>query len=452
MITDGVLRQRWGVLQDRWRTRLWPLPSLAVVAAVGLGVGLPRLDARMSDAFLDKVVPYLFGGGPEAARSVLSAVAASLITVTSLTFSLTVVTLQLASSQYSPRILRTFVRDRFVHLALALLLGTFTYSLMVLRTVHTPTGDEDAFVPHVSVTVAYLLAIASVVVLVFFLAHLARQIRAELILLEVHSDTTETLRRVLDRYPVGEARTAPAVPATGVTTVCAQSSGFLTSVDERTLLSAAVHAGAVVQVDRFPGDSIVAGTPVAAVWPVVEGTDLAGEALADLTAKVGKAVCTGFERTAAEDIAFGLRQLVDVAIRALSPAVNDPTTAVHALNHASALLCEVVGHDLGPRLLRDDEGRVRVVLSGPDAASLLDLVMTQTRHYGAADPDMLVRLFGLLREVAWRTRRAEDHEAVVEQLTRLRASGSRHGHDEDMLDLLESQVHDAIAGRWSTTR
>ena len=193
------LGSRAGLLRDALQTRLWPVPTAGVLLAVVLGVLLPELDAAVDDDLPPTLSALLFGGGADAARTVLSAVAGSLITVTSLTFSLTVVTLQLASSQFSPRLLRTFSRDRFVHLTLALFLGTFAYSLVVLRTVRTGTDRGVEFVPQISVTVAALLTLASVFALVSFLDHLATQIRVETMLADVHTDASQTLTRVLRR-------------------------------------------------------------------------------------------------------------------------------------------------------------------------------------------------------------------------------------------------------------
>ncbi|NGP09706.1 DUF2254 domain-containing protein, partial [Rhodococcus sp. 14C212] len=166
---SAVLKRRQ-VLVEAVRSRLWPVPAAAVLLAVLAGIGLPELDAAVDARLPPSVAGYLFGGGADAAREVLSAIAASLITVTSLTFSLTLVTLQLASSQYSPRLLRTFAADRVVQRTLALFLATFTYALTVLRTVRSDTDDADgtAFVPQMAMTTAYLLTVASVLALVLF--------------------------------------------------------------------------------------------------------------------------------------------------------------------------------------------------------------------------------------------------------------------------------------------
>ncbi len=197
----------WAGLRDGFRTQLWPLPTVSVVLAIALGVGLPKLEAAHSGLVPEGLRTYLFTGGADAARTVLDAVAGSLITVTALTFSLTVVTLQLASSQFSPRLLRTFTRDLVVQATLGLFLGTFAYALTVLRTVRSSAASRAEFVPDLSVTVAYVLAVASVVGLILFLAHLAQTIRVESMLSSVHQDASASLRREL-----GPAEGVPARP------------------------------------------------------------------------------------------------------------------------------------------------------------------------------------------------------------------------------------------------
>ena len=295
----SVVRRWWGAAADAWRTQLWPVPALAVAVAVAFGVGLPRWDAHIDDDLPGSVTTYLFTGGPEAARTVLSVIAGSLVTVTSLTFSLTVVTLQLASSQFSPRLLRTFTRDRLVHVSLGLLLGTFTYAVTVLRTVRASLSDHEAFVPQVAVTTAYVLALVSVLTLVVFLAHLARQIRVEWMLREVHADTAVTMSRVLTDAP-GPGTTAPVAPPVpdDAVPLCATASGFFTSIDESTLLAATVKAGAVLRIDRCPGDSLIAGTPIAHAWPLEATGPWNDSHRDDLQTCVGAAVDVGFERTA----------------------------------------------------------------------------------------------------------------------------------------------------------
>ncbi|WP_346926871.1 DUF2254 domain-containing protein [uncultured Arthrobacter sp.] len=404
-------------LLDTFRTQLWPLPALAVIVAVAMGFVLPGLDAAV-DELPDGVTVLLFSGGPEAARSVLQAIAGSLITVTSLTFSLTVVTLQLASSQFSPRLLRTFTADRFVHGTLALFLATFAFSLTVLRSVRTETSEGPSFVPEFSVTAAFVLAISSVMGLVLFLAHLTREIRVETMMRRVNAETRETIDRVFpeDRPVLPEGLTGQ---GKGTRIMCSKS-GFLTSIEAGALVQAAVDNGALIHVEREPGSSLVEGIPFATAWPIGPEAAFSAKTQENLQAAISSAVTTGVERTNVQDVGFGFRQLVDVAARALSPGINDPTTAVHVLGHLSALLCRLTRRHPGPIQLTDEAGRVRVVLAMPTLGDLLELVMAQPRLYGIADPAVAERLLELLQELSWCDSHGRYRAEILEQVARMR--------------------------------
>ena len=166
------------------------------------------------------------------------------------------------------------------------------------------------------------------------------------------------------------------------------------------------------------------GVPIGKAWSAHAPLD--DEAVERLRCAVGRAIRTGYERTAAQDVGYGLRQLSDVANKALSPGINDPTTAIHALGHISALLCQLASRDLSPRLLHDGDDRVRVVLNRPDLADLLDLAITQPRHYGSSDPQVMMRLFRLLEELAYHV---DDATPVRAQRDRLRATVAQSDFD-----------------------
>ncbi|BBX10007.1 DUF2254 domain-containing protein [Mycolicibacterium aichiense] len=438
-------RQRQAVFVDAIRSRLWPVPAIGVVAAVLLGVALPQLDMAVDKSMPPTLAAYLFGGGADGAREVLAAIATSLMTVTSLTFSLTLVTLQLASSQYSPRLLRTFASDRFVQRTLALFLATFAFALTVLRTVRNADDGSAAFVPRISVTAAYLLATASVLGLVLFLAHLVRQIRIETMLDHVSTDAIDTVCRTA--APMDEDSPASPPPRLRGHRIVANSSGFLTQVDEAALVAAAVDADAVVFVDRPVGSSVVANVPVAFCRPADAAAQLDDDSLTSLRTRVAAALHAGVERTATQDVGYGLRQLTDVAIRALSPGINDPTTAVHALQSCTAVLCEAAGQRLGQRILRDEDGVVRVVVARPDLPDLLDMVCTQPQIYGERDPLVMASLLTLLRDLAWVARQSEHRQAIAERCQRLRlgiASQQFGSSERSALETLADQVDEAL--------
>ena len=396
------MNSRTARIVDAVRTQLWPVPAVAVLVALAAGTVLPAVDANVDGTLPDSLSAFLFSGGPDAARAVLQAIAGSLITVTSLTFSLTVVTLQLASSQFSPRVLRTFTRDRIVHNTLALFLATFAYSLTVLRSVRIATDQAPGFVPRISTTLAFVLAVASVLTLVAFLSHLARQIRVESMLQTVFDEAESTLKRVYEdtENPDLVQPGALTTNGQGFRPIESRASGFLLSVDYTATNTAALEAGAFVVFDSTPGDSLVRGVPFARAR-YSTGGELGDEAFDALCDAVSECIITGFERTSVQDATLGLQQLLDIACKALSPGINDGTTAVHAIGHVSALLCGLAERPTGPYLVRDKTETARVLVLRPGLEDMLELAMRQLLRYAMDDPRAAERTVKLLLELAW---------------------------------------------------
>ncbi|MDO5743690.1 MAG: DUF2254 domain-containing protein [Micrococcaceae bacterium] len=387
---------------DSLRSQLWPVPLAAIILAVAIGQLLPYLDKELDSRSASEVTGWLFGGGPEAASNLLQTIAGAMVTVTSLTFSLTMVTLQLASSQFSPRVLRTFTRDRIVHNTLALFLATFAFSLTVLRSVRNATDSFEGFVPRISTTLAFLLAVASVLALVAFLSHLARQIRVESMLQTVFDEAESTLKRVF--ADTGDPDLVkPGVlagPGAGFRPLESPASGFLLSVDYDAVCKVAAEAGAFVEFESTPGDSLVRGVPFARAR-YSAGGELGDEAFAALSDAVAECIFTGFERTSVQDATLGLQQLLDIACKALSPGINDGTTAVHAIGHVSALLCALAERPTGPYLVRDGTETARVLVLRPGLEDMLELAMRQLLRYAMDDPRAAERTVKMLVELAW---------------------------------------------------
>jgi uncharacterized membrane protein len=350
--------------------------------------------------------------------------------------------------------LRTFARDRFVHRTLAVFLGSFVYALTVLRTIRSSGAEADEFVPQISVTVAFCAGLVSVVSLVLFLAHLAQEIRVETILRNVHQDAEDTLQRVLGT-PTDTRAQAPrafaVLPTSAAGTeeldLVAPSSGFIVDTDTEGLRDVAVEVGAVLVLDRCIGTAVVEGTPVARAWGS-DGARLSADDRARLQDGLDRCMPVRFERSGLYDLGFGLRQITDVAVKALSPGVNDPTTAVHALNHSSALLCQVLRRTLEPLVVRDQADRIRVGVQRPDFVELLDLAVAQPRSYGAQDRFVMTAIIELLSAAGWTATRPEERRAIHEQLRRSR----RYVDDSDMdatdkahLTELERALADVLA-------
>lgn len=391
------LSLRLSALWGRLVRALWFWPAVSILVAVVAAELL--VDVRPSDAGgLAR-----FGGTPEGARAILSTVAGSIITVTGLTFSLTVVALQVASSQFSPRLLSSFLADRGNQAVLSVFLGTFAYTVTVQLSVRSPTPDAPGYVPDLAVGVGLLLTAASVAMLVYFIHHITQQLRLETVLDELRHDTVVAVRHTRPDASSSAAAVdeeLPEVPA-GRIVLRARRSGYLQAVRLATLASAAERHGVAVRLAPTVGVHVTAGTTLGWAWAVDDDARLDDddEVLA-LVHAVHGAIHLGADRSLDEDVAFGIRQLVDIAARALSTGVNDPTSAVAAIDTMAVVCSELARSCVQPAVHRDEAGRVRAALSPSTFAELLALACDQPRRYGRNEPAVLAALLRMLTDVA----------------------------------------------------
>ncbi len=356
----------------------WAIPAACASAAAALAIGLVRLDG-LGDRF-----GVLYGGGPDSARSILGVVASSVLTFAALTFSITMIALQLASSQFSPRVLNTLLRDRWTQSALGVFVGTFVFALLTLREVR---GGADAFVPGLAVTAAIILALASIGTLMGFIHHMAQSLRVVTIIDRIHRETS----RALDAWYDADRPAADAELVDGPRReVRSPADGVLTRYDRSALLDKAVETGATIELVVPVGAWVCAGQPLILVHGHVDD-----DLLEWLPGQVG----FDREREIGGDPAYGFRQLVDIAERALSPGVNDPTTAIQCLDRLHALLRQLARRDLGVGVtVVDGVARLRVPVPGWD--DYVALACDEVRHWGAGSPRVLRRLRVLLDDLA----------------------------------------------------
>jgi uncharacterized membrane protein len=387
----------WLRLEDRF----WVLPLGCAIAAAALGLALSGLDDSLDTSL---TLPFLFTGGPEGARSLLSAVITSMISFTGLVFSITIVVLQLTSSQFSPRVLRTFLRDRFNQLALGVFVATFVYALVVLRAVRG-TAQLDPFVPQLAVTVAFGFVLTSVVVFLGYIHHIAQSIRAATIIASIARDTRSLLERRHPPHAVDRGRLC--LPEGPVHTVAAASPGVVQSIDEKRLLHLAEQHRVAVRLLRAVGEFVPAGAALLEVyWDDVPDED-----------KLRAAVQLSSERSLDEDVGFGMRQLVDIAERALSPGVNDPTTAVQVIDQLHDLLRRLATRPLPARQCRTDDGRLAVDVPQPAFADYLALAVHEIAHWGADSERVQRRLQVMLLDL-YSAARPEYRPALSQTLRR----------------------------------
>lgn len=383
------------------RTGFWAIPSVCVLVAILLGLTLVRVDHVLGGD-----VRFAFDAGPDGAREVLSAISTSMITFTGLVFSITIVVLQLTSSQFSPRVLRTFLRDRLTQFALGTFVATFVYSVTVLRTV---TSGDTPFVPALSTTVGLGLLLLSVGMFVAYIHHIATSIQVSAIMTAIGAETRETIER---RYPSGaiERTPHPAMPpGTATQLIPAPRMGVVTQIHIERLVALARSGDVVLRTRVRPGDFVAEGGPL---------VEVLGTGAVD-PAAVSSAITVSKDRTMQQDVAFGFRQLVDIAERALSPGINDPTTAVQALDQLHDLLRRLAARPLLEGIYCDEDGLVRLVAPAETFGGYLDLALEEIDQYGAEVGQVQRRIDVLLTDVAAAAR--PDHRAVIEVRQRLRA-------------------------------
>jgi uncharacterized membrane protein len=364
----------------------WVVPACVVLACGLLAIGSVQLDltGRVPRALIDSA--WLYDGGATGARTLLGAVAASAIGVAGTVFSITIAALSLAAGQMGPRLLRNFVRDRGNQLTLGTLLGTFTYALIVLRSVRGI--EEGGFIPHLSMTVGIALALCCVAMLIFFVGHIAGRINVDTVITLVGADLQASLRAI---EPARDETTLPVNSqdwGDGVA-VPSKRAGYLQELDVHGLVRWAEEHRAQLRLLVRPGHYVFPGATVALVRPAVAGVE---DALRD-------AFALGPERTSQADLEYAIRQLVEVAMRALSPGINDPFTAVTVIDRLGTALCELVSVRL-PTGQHLSEGRLTLLVPTVDYDGLTDTMFHPLRQSAAGNALVLIRLLEVLAAVA----------------------------------------------------
>ena len=388
--SDGRLMMLWISIRDS----LWFIPGIAAFLGVVLATLLVQVPPPSPRGRLTEL--WLFGGGAEGARGVLSTIAGSLITVTGVVFSVTIVALQLASSQFTPRVLRSFVADRANQIVLGIFIGTFTYTLLVLRTTRSAVDDGESFVPQVAVSVAVALLLISIAALIFFIDHAARSVQASVIL---YRETQHTLDRIPHLFPleigekVSSEKVDPEVPVGACGLVPALTSGYVQAVSDEELLKMAANRDLVVRLEAPIGAFVLAGRPLATVWPAERLDEKTCEA-------VQRLIVLGFERTPEQDIELGIQAISDIAVRALSPGINDPTTATLCIDRLTEILAQR-GRCREPGKGRTDRGgRLRLVAAPSSFERAVGLAFDEIRHYGSQNPVIATKLLSAFLELA----------------------------------------------------
>ncbi|GEO96696.1 hypothetical protein KTU01_28190 [Kocuria turfanensis] len=370
----------------------------------------------------------------------LQVVATSIMTATTLTFSLTVVALQLASQQFSPRLLREFARDAKIQAVLAVLVSTFVIALTGLAGM-----GSEAPLPVLVPALTLVMGLVSAGALVMFLGHIVRSLRVDSMMVAVHEQAAATVAEAYLDYEDRSKEPAPGLPGPeGGTLLRAKRSGFVQAIRPGPLVEACAEHGLFLLLGVRPGDHVTEGTPLGSVWTDDGAPAAAGDVLDEA---VAQAVEVGFERTLEHDAALGLRQLTDIAVKAISPSVNDPITA-HAIGYCTDLLARLQHRKLGPQQHVDAAGTVRLVTPDRDHRYYLDLVCAPIRRFGAGEPLVLTALLRMLRACAATARDDTQHAQIAHQTELLLQSMDPGLIDSDAEEVREfaGRVHLALSG------
>lgn len=401
------------------RSSFWFTPAVIVVGMILLACGMIALEGVLDPEFV-KDVPLLFAAGAAGSRGLLSTVASSMITVAGVVFSITLVVLSLTASQYSPRVLRNFMRDSINQSVLGVFLGIYAYCLVVLRTIYE--NDENTFVPTLAVLGALLLGFTGIAYLIFFIHHIAVSIQASQILADV---AHETLGVVDQSFPESVESDDPPVEDVPVQfgkswrPLRATRSGFLQTIQTERLVRQAQEQDFVVRLRSGLGDFLVEGAIIGEILSVAPLEPAREDSVRDC-------FTAGRERTFEQDVAYGLRQSVDIALKALSPGINDVTTAMTAVHYLTVVMTRISQRHI-EMVFRDDQNEPRLRTSGPGFEQLLTLAFSEIRHNAAGT-------HSILRELI----------RALETLTEQNALPSRRAAIAAELALLEQTILDSL--------
>ncbi len=375
---------------DRLRSSLFFVPMLCVLAGIVVGEAMLYVDA-----LVEGIDPRLTAT-VDSARTVLTTVAGATLTFAGIAFSVSLLLISLASSQFSPRVVHGMFRDPFNKRVMGLVIGTFTYCLVVLRAVRSSLEETgDAVVPSVSILLAVVLGIASILAIVAFINHAAHSMDVSKIL---HRVTEEALSQARAAWPEPEPDSDPpvgtdedtALPG-GAAAVRFDGYGWVQNVDYEQLL-AALPSGTTARLETFAGQYAIQHTPLCHLFPPAPDPDA-------VAAAVRAAVIVGETRTLQQDVAYGVRQLSDVALKAMSPGINDPTTAHDAISHLGTVLSDLLRRRPPARRLAGADGQVLLVPEATTHDQLVGLAFDEVRIASADQPTVLIYLLDVLHQV-----------------------------------------------------
>jgi uncharacterized membrane protein len=437
------------------RYSYWFVPSLMAVAALALSVLTVWLDRVLPDRVFDQL-PWLYTGSADGARSLLSEIASSMITVAGVVFSITIVAMTLASSQFGPRLLRNFMSDRGNQIVLGTFISAFLFCLMVLREVHGSDDDAGrvAFIPQISLIVAMLMALGGLGVLIYFIHHTAASIQAPNVIARVSGELHEAIDKLYpdkagrsrDQEPPVEHELPVGFESQSVP-VCAERGGYVQRIEVEELIRKAAEHDLVLRIEHNPGRYVQPDDVIIRVWPET-GADAAVRRELQATFTINT------RRSLTQDAEFAIDQLVEIACRALSTGVNDPFTAIQCIDRLGQAMSHVAGRAIPSPYRADESGKLRVVAQPERFCQFMSGAFDLIRHNSRGSLQVTLRMLRAMTRVAPHVAHAEDAHCLREHASMVYEQALAAANTEFDRRLVEShhrQFLQSLAGNGSVS-
>ncbi|HUF57771.1 MAG TPA: DUF2254 domain-containing protein [Thermohalobaculum sp.] len=420
------------------RGRYWLIPTVMALGAIALAFAAVSTDRLVGWAWMEEA-PWLYTNGPTGARTLLSTIAGSMMTVAGVTFSITMVAIANTSSTYGPRLISNFMQDQGNQITLGTFIATFLFCILVLRTVQGDDGSPDAFVPHLAVAIALVFALASLGVLIYFMHHVPESIHISNVVASLGGGLLDRIDRIFpaDAEEISTASEEADAARGAGTPVRAGKDGYLRYVDWDGLERQASGHDLFVALDRRPGAFVAARDTIATVHAASPPDE---ETLAD----VRNTFVVGVSPSPEQDLVFSIDRLVEVAARALSPGMNDIYTALGAIDWLGAGLVRLGRRRLAHEVRRDAEGQLRVVAVRWSYEELVGAVFDQLRAYVGSDRNAAVHTMRMLARVARHTPPDERRAALRMQARALCRFGDETLGDPDAREALAAAYDEAL--------
>lgn len=428
---------KYAPIIEKARTSFWFVPSCMVITSILLAVAVVYIDAFYIDTTA-LAFPLVYEMDIDAIRSLLGTIAGSMITVTSIAFSITIVALTLASSQFGPRLLRNFMMDTGTQVVLGSFISNFLFCILVFCAVSFQ--EPYAFKPGLTVIVAVMMTCLSVGVLIYFIHHVAKSIQADVVIDEVYQELQSGIENLFpsiqeQQQPVVSADTTDTdfTPRAHHLNVFAKCSGYVQTTDREALLSLATESEVLIECKLSPGDFVVKDAVIA----VVHANDLVDEKIIKLTSD---RIVLGAYRTPVQDPEFAIHQLVEIALRALSPGINDPYSAITCIDKLSAVLCGLTNRVFPDKQYYDQAGMLRLVCKVLTFKDIARAAFEQIRQQAQSNVAVTIRLLESLHDLMMFAHSDEQTHFVISQTKMIAEQQAKQPLAEDDLNVINSRV------------